>query len=357
MSRPCTPRGRDRGTFPNVAGPARPPACRPRDAGAAAIGHADRPDQVERKTTEYPSRERGVKAGPGWPGPVCTQSAARPYAWQEGTPARRSPPPARRYPDCPSSYYRTQTGLPGFGWRRALFTSATTRSAWTTFPPADPTACDNAGVTNVQVRDVPEAVLAALKQRATAPGHQPPAATCAQCSSPRPRCRRTRPCSRTPRTTRRHSRRAPAMPPLSLPANARTGTRDRDRRRRRVGSRRRPVRLGSGRECRAGRTRWATLGRARASAHRDVQRDPWPHARGSSHREAGARAVRRLERVVVTSLSCGPMLDRMWQLKDDLTGYDAAYAVAAELLGVPLVTGDRRLAAAPGLRCPVVVPI
>jgi predicted nucleic acid-binding protein len=72
--------------------------------------------------------------------------------------------------------------------------------------------------------------------------------------------------------------------------------------------------------------------------------------------EAGARAVRRLERVFVTSLSCGPMLDRMWQLKDNLTGYDAAYVVAAELLGVPLVTGDRRLAAAPGLRCSVVVP-
>ena len=115
MSRPCTPCGRDRGTFPNVAGPARPPTCHPRDAGAAAIGHADRPDQVERKTTEYPSRERGVKAGPGWPGPVCTQSAVRPHAWQEGTPARRSPPPARRYPYSPSLYYRTQAGFPGSG--------------------------------------------------------------------------------------------------------------------------------------------------------------------------------------------------------------------------------------------------
>ena len=50
------------------------------------------------------------------------------------------------------------------------------------------------------------------------------------------------------------------------------------------------------------------------------------------------------------------MLDRMWQLRDNLTGYDAAYVAAAELLGVTLVTGDRRLAAAPGLRCPVVVP-
>jgi predicted nucleic acid-binding protein len=72
--------------------------------------------------------------------------------------------------------------------------------------------------------------------------------------------------------------------------------------------------------------------------------------------EAGARAVRRLERIAVTSLSRGPLLDRMWQLRDNLSGYDAAYVAAAELLGVPLVTGDRRVAAASGLRCPVVVP-
>jgi hypothetical protein len=127
VSRPCTPCGRDRGTFPNVAGPTHPPTCHAREAGAAAIGHADRPDQVERKTIEYPSRERGVKAGPGWPGPGCTQSAARPHAWQEGTPARRSPPPARRCPDSPSLYHRTQACLPGSGWRRALFMSSITR--------------------------------------------------------------------------------------------------------------------------------------------------------------------------------------------------------------------------------------
>ena len=46
----------------------------------------------------------------------------------------------------------------------------------------------------------------------------------------------------------------------------------------------------------------------------------------------------------------------MWQLRDNLSGYDAAYVAAAELLGVPLVTGDRRLAAAPACSCVVVVP-
>jgi predicted nucleic acid-binding protein len=45
----------------------------------------------------------------------------------------------------------------------------------------------------------------------------------------------------------------------------------------------------------------------------------------------------------------------MWQLRDNLSGYDAAYVAVAELLAVPLVTADRRVAA-PGLRCHVVVP-
>jgi predicted nucleic acid-binding protein len=73
-------------------------------------------------------------------------------------------------------------------------------------------------------------------------------------------------------------------------------------------------------------------------------------------KKTGERAVRRLGEVVVRTLSCSPLLDRMWQLRNNLSGYDAAYVAAAELLDVPLVTGDRRVAAAPGLRCRVVVP-
>jgi predicted nucleic acid-binding protein len=77
---------------------------------------------------------------------------------------------------------------------------------------------------------------------------------------------------------------------------------------------------------------------------------------GKLSTQAGERAVRRLEGVAVRNLSCSPMLDRMWQLRDNLSGYDAAYVAAAELLAAPLVTGDRRVAAAPGLRCRIVVP-
>ncbi len=50
-----------------------------------------------------------------------------------------------------------------------------------------------------------------------------------------------------------------------------------------------------------------------------------------------------------------PCLDRIWELKDNLTAYDAAYVALAETLGAPLVTTDARLAQAPGIRAEVEV--
>jgi len=40
--------------------------------------------------------------------------------------------------------------------------------------------------------------------------------------------------------------------------------------------------------------------------------------------------------------------DRIWQLRHNLTAYDAAYVALAEALQVPLITSDRRLSDAPG---------
>jgi len=42
------------------------------------------------------------------------------------------------------------------------------------------------------------------------------------------------------------------------------------------------------------------------------------------------------------------LLPRIWELRQAMTAYNAAYVVLAELLGVPLLTCDRRLAAAKG---------
>lgn len=69
--------------------------------------------------------------------------------------------------------------------------------------------------------------------------------------------------------------------------------------------------------------------------------------------ETAQRAVRRLARAAITTVGTGPLLDRMWELRANLSGYDAAYVASAEHLGVSLVTADGRLAAAPGVRCPV----
>jgi predicted nucleic acid-binding protein len=41
------------------------------------------------------------------------------------------------------------------------------------------------------------------------------------------------------------------------------------------------------------------------------------------------------------------LLDRAWELRANLTAYDAAYVTLAELLRAPLLTCDSRLARAP----------
>lgn len=42
------------------------------------------------------------------------------------------------------------------------------------------------------------------------------------------------------------------------------------------------------------------------------------------------------------------LLNRIWRLRQNLSAYDAAYVALAEALKAPLITRDRKLAAAPG---------
>jgi predicted nucleic acid-binding protein len=57
-----------------------------------------------------------------------------------------------------------------------------------------------------------------------------------------------------------------------------------------------------------------------------------------------------LERVSHT-----PFLSRIWELRHNLTPYDAAYVALAEVMEAPLLTADARLSRAPGLACEVVL--
>ncbi|CAN5528857.1 PIN domain-containing protein [soil metagenome] len=50
-----------------------------------------------------------------------------------------------------------------------------------------------------------------------------------------------------------------------------------------------------------------------------------------------------------------PLLSRVWELRDNVTPYDAVYVVLAEVLDAPLVTSDVRLSRAPGLNARVEV--
>jgi predicted nucleic acid-binding protein len=47
---------------------------------------------------------------------------------------------------------------------------------------------------------------------------------------------------------------------------------------------------------------------------------------------------------------------RAWALRPNLTVYDAAYVALAEMTDATLVTLDRRIGGAPGVRCRVVTP-
>ena len=49
------------------------------------------------------------------------------------------------------------------------------------------------------------------------------------------------------------------------------------------------------------------------------------------------------------------LLDRVWELRDDVTAYDATYVALAEALGYGLLTADARLAQAPGPTCAITV--
>jgi predicted nucleic acid-binding protein len=66
-----------------------------------------------------------------------------------------------------------------------------------------------------------------------------------------------------------------------------------------------------------------------------------------------AQALADLVALAITRYPHDTLVHRMWQLRGNLTVYDACYVALAESLSVPLVTCDGRLASAPGNRATI----
>lgn len=66
-----------------------------------------------------------------------------------------------------------------------------------------------------------------------------------------------------------------------------------------------------------------------------------------------ASAVRDLEQLAIDRYPTLRLMWRAYELRDNVTAYDAAYVALAEALDCPLVTADARLARGPGIRCEV----
>jgi predicted nucleic acid-binding protein len=68
-------------------------------------------------------------------------------------------------------------------------------------------------------------------------------------------------------------------------------------------------------------------------------------------RAAVPAALHHLGGFPIRRMALAPLLQRMWELRDNVTAYDAAYVALAERLDTSLVTSDSKLAAASGPRC------
>jgi len=76
-------------------------------------------------------------------------------------------------------------------------------------------------------------------------------------------------------------------------------------------------------------------------------------ARGAVPRRRAELALSDLRDLPCERASHQPLLGRCWDLRENLTPYDAVYVALAEVLGVVFVTADGRLNRAPGVGCEI----
>lgn len=71
---------------------------------------------------------------------------------------------------------------------------------------------------------------------------------------------------------------------------------------------------------------------------------------GAFGSERGGEALEDLADLPIARYPHQPFLSRIWELRHNVTAYDAAYLALAEALAAPLVTRDAKLASAAGHR-------
>ncbi len=74
-------------------------------------------------------------------------------------------------------------------------------------------------------------------------------------------------------------------------------------------------------------------------------------ARGALADSVADQAVRNVTTFPGAVFEFEDLAHRAWQLRHNLTTYDAAYVALAEMIECPLLTLDTRLVAAPGTQC------
>ena len=66
-------------------------------------------------------------------------------------------------------------------------------------------------------------------------------------------------------------------------------------------------------------------------------------------------AIEDLQDLGIDRHAHDPLLERIWELRRNVSAYDAAYVALAEVLDAPLLTCDRRLKRASGTRAQIEV--
>lgn len=107
---------------------------------------------------------------------------------------------------------------------------------------------------------------------------------------------------------------------------------------------------------RAARARLLAAGEAAAPDLADVEtvavlRKRWRAGDLSARRFRSA--IEDLLALPLARFPSGPLMLHAYELRENVTAYDACYVALAEGLGCPLVTADARLSRASGVRCPV----